>query len=46
MSLLKRWLIQAIREQSEEVWEEGDTYVGLMVLNTDLNGVEESWRLL
>lgn len=39
MSLLKRPLIQAIRKQSEGVWEEEVTYVWLMALNTELNGV-------
>lgn len=38
MSLLKRQLIQAIK-QSEGVWEEKVTYVWLMALNTELNGV-------
>lgn len=39
MSLLKRRLIQAIRKQSEGVREEEVTYVWLMALNTELNGV-------
>lgn len=35
MGLLKQQLIQAIRKQSEGVKEKGDTYGGLMALNTD-----------